>query len=143
MYLTTFRKCLEIYGLDPAHFLSAPGLGWQAALKKNKVKLNLLTDTVMLLMVEKGIRGKICHAIHRYTKANNKCMKDYYKNKESSNLKSWDVNNLNRWVMTQKLSINGFKWAEKTSQLNEDFIKNYNENSDIECFFEVDVQYPK
>ena len=60
-----FRNmCLEIYELDPAKFLSAPGLAWQAALKKTKVKLDLLTDIDMLLMVEKGIRGGICHSIY-------------------------------------------------------------------------------
>ena len=64
-------KCIEIYELDPAHFLSASGLAWQACLKKTEVKLELLTDVDMLLMVEKGIRGGICHAIHRYAKANN------------------------------------------------------------------------
>ena len=89
----------------------------------------------MLLMVEKGIRGGICHAIHRYTKANNKYMKDYDKTKDSSYLKSWDVNNLYRWAMPQKLPINGFKWVEKTSQFNDGFIKNYNEDSDIGYFF--------
>ena len=46
-----------------------------------------------LLMVEKGIRGGICNTIHRYSKANNKYMKDYDKNKESSYLKYWDVKN--------------------------------------------------
>ena len=51
------NKCIEIYELDPAHFLSAPGLAWQACLKKTKVKLKLLTDIDMLLMVEKGTRG--------------------------------------------------------------------------------------
>ena len=45
-------------------------------------------------MVEKGIGGEICHAIHRYTKANNKYMKNYDKNKKSSYLKYWDINNL-------------------------------------------------
>ena len=89
----------------------------------------------MLLIVEKGIRGGICHAIHRYTKANNKYMKDYDKTKDSSYLKSWDVNNLYRWAMPQKLPINGFKWVEKTSQFNNGFIKNYNEDSDIGYFF--------
>ena len=49
-------KCIEIYGLDPAHFLSAPGLAWQACLKKTGVKLELLTDYDMILMIEKGIR---------------------------------------------------------------------------------------
>ena len=72
-------KCTEIYELDPAHFLSAPGLAWQACLKKTKVKLELLTDIDMLLMVEKGIRGGICQATHRYAKANNKYMNNYDK----------------------------------------------------------------
>ena len=49
-----------------AHLLSASGLAWQLCLKKTEVKLELLTDNDMLLMVEKGIRGGICHAIHRY-----------------------------------------------------------------------------
>ena len=60
-----FRNmCLEIYELDPAKFISVPGLVWQAALKETKVKLNLLNDIDMLLMVEKGIRGGICHSIY-------------------------------------------------------------------------------
>ena len=61
----------EVYKLDSAHFLSAPGLAWQACLKKTEVELEFLTDADILLMVEKGIRGGICHAIHRYAKANN------------------------------------------------------------------------
>ena len=60
-----FRKMyLIIYELDFVKFLSVPGLAWQAALKKTEVKLELLTDIDMLLMVEKGIRGGICHATH-------------------------------------------------------------------------------
>ena len=59
-------KCIEIYELNPAHFLSAPGLAWQACLKKTEVKLELLTDIDILLMVEKAIRGGICQATHRY-----------------------------------------------------------------------------
>ena len=61
---------LKIYELDPAKFLSAPGLAWQAALKTTIVKFDFLTDIEMLLMVEKGIRGGICHTIYHYTKAN-------------------------------------------------------------------------
>ena len=73
--------CLKIYELDPSKFLSAPGLAWQAVLKKAKLKLNLLTDINTLLMVEKGIRGRICHSVYQYAKSNNKYMKDYDKNK--------------------------------------------------------------
>ena len=77
-----FRNmCIKVYELDPAHFLSLPGLAWQACQKKTNVKLELLTDYDMLLMVEEGIRGAICHSIHRYAKANNKYMKNYEKNK--------------------------------------------------------------
>ena len=86
--------CLEVYELDPAHSLSTLGLAWQAIFKKTEVKLDLLTDIDMLLMVEKGIRGGICHSIYQYAKANNKCMKDYDKNKELSDLQYRDVNNL-------------------------------------------------
>ena len=73
------NKYIEIYKLDPAHFLSAPGLVLQAFLKMIKKDLELLTDIDMLLMVEKGTRGGICQAIHRYSKANNKYMKNYNK----------------------------------------------------------------
>ena len=60
-----FRNiCLKIYELDHSKFLSAPGLAWQATLKKTKVKLDLLIDMYMLLMIEKGIRGGICHCIY-------------------------------------------------------------------------------
>ena len=62
------NMCLEIYELDPAKFLSAPGLAWKTTLKKTKIKLDLLTDIDMLLMVEKAVRGGICHSIYRYAK---------------------------------------------------------------------------
>ena len=68
-----FRNmCIKVYELHPANFSTAPGLAWQACLKKTEVELELITDPDMLLMVEKGIRGGICHAILRYPKANNK-----------------------------------------------------------------------
>ena len=65
-----FRNiCLKIYKLDPGEFLSPPGLVWQTAFKKTKVKLDLLIYIDTLLMVEKGIKGGICHSIYRYAKA--------------------------------------------------------------------------
>ena len=136
-------KCIEIYGLDPAHFLSAPGLAWQACLKKTKVELELLTDIDMLLMVEKGTRGGICQAIHRYAKANNKYMKNYNKDIISSYLMYLDANNLYGWAMSLKFPMNDFKRVEELSGFNERFIKNYNKNSDIGYFLEVDIDYPK
>ena len=70
-----------------------------------------------------------------------KYMKDYDKNKYSSYLQYWDVNNLYGWAMSKKRPVNNFEWLENTSQFNEDFIKNYNEESHKGYFLEVDVQY--
>ena len=110
MYLRTLEICVLKYtNLILQKFLSAPGLALQAALKKTKAKLDLLTDIDMLLTVEKGIRGGICHSVYRYTKANNKHMKDYDKNKESSYIQYWDVNNLCGWGMSERLPVNHFE----------------------------------
>ena len=68
-------------------------------------------------------------------------MKDYDKNKESSYLQYWDVNNLYGGAMSQKLPVDNFEWIKDTSQFNEDFIKNYNEQSDEGYVLEVYVQY--
>ena len=139
--------CLKEYELDPAHFLLLPGLAWQACLKKTNIELELLTDYDMLLMVEEGIRGGICHSIHRYAKANNKYMKNYNNNEELSYIQYLDSNNLYGWAMSKKLPVNGFKWIDNIETagpvINEDFIKNYDENNDEGYIFEVDVKYPK
>ena len=129
--------CIKEYELDPAHFLSLPGLVWQACLKKTKI-----TDYDMLLMVEEGIRGGICHSIHRYDKANNKYMKHYNNNEESSYIQYSDANNLYGWAMSKKLPVNRFKWVDN-DKINEEFIKNYNENDKKGYILEVDVKYPK
>ena len=94
-------------------------------------------------MVEEGIRSGICHAIHKYAKANNKYMNNYDKNEASSYIQYLDANNLYGWAMSQKLPVNNFKWIEDTSRINEEFIKNYNENSNKGYILEVDVKYPK
>ena len=77
----------------------------------------------MLLMVQKGIRGRICHAIHRYVKANNKYMKNYDKNTELMYLMYLDVNKLYGWAMSQKFPVNGFELMEKLGEFDEHFIK--------------------
>ena len=122
----SFRdKYIEIYDLDPTNFLTATGSAWQACLKESKIELELISDIDMLLMVENRIRGRICQTTHRYAKSNNKYMKNYDKNIESSYLEFLDANNLYGSVMSQKLPVNGFKWVEeeKLSKFNERFIK--------------------
>ena len=91
-------------------------------------------------MVEKGIRGGICHAIHRYAKSNNKYMKNYDENIESSYLMYLDANNLYGLAMSQRLPVNGFEWMEQLSEFVKRFIKNYDENDDKGCILEVDVE---
>ena len=95
----------------------------------------------MLLMVKEGIRGGICHSIQRYAKANNKYMKNYGNNEESSYIQYLDANNLYGWAMSRKLPVNGFKWLD-SDKINEEFIKNYNEDSKG-YILEVNVKYPK
>ena len=139
-----FRNmCIKVYELDPARFFSAPGLAWQACLKKTDVELELITDVDMLLMIEKGIRAGICHAVYRYAEANNKYMKDYNKDEEESFLQYNDANNLYGFAMSEPLHVNGFDWVEDLSKIDENFIKNYDKDSDKEYILEVDVEYPK
>ena len=77
----------------------------------------------MLLMVKKG--GGIIRAIHKYAKANNKYMKNYDKNTESSCLKYLDSNNLYGYGMSQKFPVNGFKWIKNLSKFDKDFNENF------------------
>ena len=66
----------------------------------------------MLLIVEKGIPGEICHAIHRYAEANNTYMKNYVKNKKLSYLMYLDTK-MYGWAMYQELPVESFKWGKK------------------------------
>ena len=81
--------------------------------KKDRSKLELITDYDMILMIIKGIRGGICQATHRYAKANNKFIKNQDKNINSSYIEYLDANNLYGWVMSRKLPVNGFKWVKQ------------------------------
>ena len=136
------QSCLKNYELDPAHFVSLPGLAWQACLKKTNIELELLTDYDMLLMIEEGIRGGICHAIQRYAKANNKYMKDYDRKKKSSYIQYLGTNNLYGKAITEKLPVRGFKWLDDISKIDEDFVKDYDKNNNNSYILDVDIDYP-
>ena len=105
------------------------------------VKLELLTDENMLLMVEEGIRGRLCQAIHHYESAKNKYMKNY-KNVISSYLQYLDGNNLYGWAMHKKLPVREFTWAKKPSIYTEKAIKMHDENNGFGAILEVDIEYP-
>ena len=99
----------------------------------------------MLLIIEQGIRGIVCQATHSYAKENNKYIKNYDQNIESSYVEYLDANNLYGWAMSQKLPVNGFKWVkQKTlSKINEDCIKKHNEDCNKGYFLELDIEYQK
>ena len=107
------------------------------------VKLELLTDENMFLTYEERIRGGICNKVHSYAEANNKYMKNYDKNKESSFLMYFDANNLYGCAMSKLLPADGFKWVDDLSMFTEDFIKSYDEEGDVGYLLVVDIEYPK
>ena len=135
--------CLKENESDPAYFCTTPGLAMEAWLKKTGVKLELLTDIDMVLMFEKGLRGGISQAIHRYATANNKCMPNYHSQRLSSYLMYLDANNLYGCAMSKKLPLNGFLWSKKLNKYTSDFIKIYDENSSLGYLLVVDINYPK
>ena len=98
--------CLKHYKLDPVHFYTSPGLAWKACLKCTGIRLELLTNPDMLLMFDRGIRGGITQAVHKYASANNKYMGDRFHPKSESNyLQYLDTNNLYGWAMSQPLQL--------------------------------------
>ena len=140
-----FRKtCLEYYKLDPCHYYTSPGLSWDALLKMTKVKLELITDIDMYQFIEKGTRGGISYIAKRYSKANNKYLKDYDSSLPSKYIIYLDANNLYGWAMTQYLPTGGFKWLTETECNSlQDSICSIREDSEKGLILEVDLEYPK
>ena len=138
------NQCLQYYGLDPAHYYTAPGLSWDAALKMTGVELELLTDIDMHLMIEKGVRGGVSTISTRYAKANNSYMADYDKDKPPVYLLDLDANNLYGWAMSQPLPTHGFKWSseEKIEELSTT-IMDVAENDPTGYILEVDLEIPE
>ena len=135
-----FRStCLKYYGLDPCHYYSAPGLSWDALLKMTWINLDLITDLDQQLFIEKGMRGGISTITHRHAVANNKYMKDYNPEVESSYIMYLDANNLYGWAMSKSLPFKDFKWLPP-----EDFIlDNYTDYTRKGVILEVDLEYPE
>ena len=125
--------CLENYKLDPAYYYTAPGLFYDACLKKTKINLELLTDPTMHLMVERGIRGGISMITHRHSIANNKYMEKYDPTKKSKYIMYLDANNLYGYAMAKPLPTDGFRW------MNSNEINNWRNMPSI---LEVDLEYP-
>ena len=136
-----FRKvCQERYGLDPAHYYSAPGLSWDALLKKTGVELELLTDMDMHLMIERGMRGGISMVSKRYAKANNPRVEGYDRAQPKNYITYLDANNLYGWAMSLPLPKKNFHW--KRVMPTEEQIMKMKWNSKKGWILEVDLEYP-
>lgn len=132
---------LQYYKLDPLHYVSLPGLTFDACLKYTGVKLELLTDPDKYLFFEAGIRGGISVISHRYARANNPHVEGYNPSKPDSYIMLYDSNALYSWALCQPLPRCNFQWLSK-----EDI-----ESIDINALcgegqkgyvFEVDLKYP-
>ena len=131
-----FRKtCLTYYKLDPLHYITSPGLAWDAMLKMTGINLELITDIDMQLFIEKGLRGGISYIAHRHAKANNKYMKNYYVDMLSSYIMYLDANNLYGWAMSQPLPYDNFRWVVANSVIPK--------RKGIGHIYEVDLEYPE
>lgn len=132
-----FRNvCIETYGLDPAHYYTAPGLSWDAMLLSTKIKLELLTDIDKVTFIANNIRGGISQCSNRHAKANNIFMPEYDSSLPSSFLVYLDANNLYGWAMSQCLPTGNFEWVDTNT--------NFNVPDDAEhgYILEVDLEYP-
>ena len=132
--------CLNYYGLDPCHYFSVPGLGWNAMLKMTGVELKLIDDIEMYLFIEKVMRGAISYIAKRHSKANNKRIDDRVNAEKSNYIMHFDANNLSGWAMTQYLPYGDFKWMseEEISDFNVNLIE---ANSGEGYILEVDLEY--
>ena len=137
-----FRKiCQEKYGLDPALYYNAPGLSWDALLKKTGVKLELLTDLDMHLFIERGMRGSISMVRKCYTKANNPLVEGYNPEKPTNYITYLGANNHYGLAMSLPLLKKGFHW--KRVMPTEEQIMKMKPNSKKGWILEVNLEYPE
>ena len=138
-----FREvCLDNYKLDPAWYLTAPGLSWDAMLRVTGIKLELLTDPDMLMMVENGTRGGVSMISNRYSEANNKYMDSYDDAKPSKYIQYLDANNLYGWAMSEKMPYKDFKWVNIENTSVEEVLTKVLLDEDLGYILEVDLEYP-
>ncbi|XP_071055042.1 uncharacterized protein [Onthophagus taurus] len=133
---------MKYYSLDPCHYFTAPGFGWDALLRMTGVKLELLTDIDMLHFFKNGIRGGLSMCTKRSAKANNKLMMEFDETKDPSYILYLDATNLYGHAMRRKLPTGGFRWLsdEEIQKLD---IYNTEDDSEKGYVFEVDLEYPE
>lgn len=137
-----FRKTyFQCYKLDPCHYLTFPGLSWDAMLKMTNVQLELMTDIDMFQVIEKGMRGGISYIANRRGEASNKYMSGYDPEKPSKHIMYSDANGMYGWAMSQCLPTRGFKclsW-KKMEKIN---LATCTADCKKGMIMEVDLEYP-
>ncbi len=141
-FLSFRKECVKAYTIDPVYSYSLPGFTFEAFLKLSQVELELLTDPDIYLFFESSIRGGICNAVQRYSKANCYAVPGYDNLKPPNSILYLDANNLYGYAMSQKLPISNFKFEEDLSKFTLDYIKNIPKDGEMGFFFEVDLTYP-
>ena len=136
-----FRSlCLDYYKLDPCHYVSAPGVSWDAMLKMTGVELELITDPTMYCFFESGIRGGISVISQRYARANNKYVQDHDPQVPSSFLMYLDANNLYGWAMSEPLGIGDFRWLNEM-EIEQFDVRSIADDADTGYVLEVGLKY--
>ena len=132
---------METYGLDPAHYYTAPGLAWDSMLRITGVELELLTDPDMYLMIENGIRGGVSMIAKKHAEANNPYVEGYDASQPKKYLVYYDANNLYGCAMSQMLPTGDFKWLSQ-DEINAFDIKQVEEDGNVGYVIEADIEYP-
>ena len=132
--------CLKFLGLDPCNCFSSPGLSWDAMLKLTGVRLEKIADIYVYLFIEKGLRGGISYITKRYTKANNKHMKNYDLKNPSKFIIYLDMNDVYDWAMSSYLLYDKFKWLKNVDKFD---VNSISEKSPIGYILKVDLEYPE
>ena len=128
---------LEHFKVDPCHYVTAPGMFYDALLKMSDVELELISDPEMYDCVERARRGGVSSIMKRHAVANNKHMGDRYDPSEPSSYIFYpDANSLYCWPMLQPLPVGGFRWL--TSDELEKPLSEF-----PPCFVSVDLEYPE
>ena len=142
-FFEKFRStCLDNYGVDAAHYYSAPGMAWDSALKMTKINLELFQTEEMYTFIEHSIRGGVTQISKRFAKANNPGCKVYDPTKPITHLIYLDANNLYGWAMSQLLPTGKFRWLSQ-SEIDQLDVLHLDEHAEDGYIFEVDLKYPE
>ena len=138
----SFRKtCLQYYKLDPCHYFTRPCLSWDTMLKMTNIKLELMVGVDMFQFIEKGMRGGVSYIANRFSKANNKYMKEYDEKAPSKYIMYLDAYNLYGWAMSQYLPTGNFRWMTD-KKINKIDLGKYKADGKKGLILEVDLEYP-